>query len=139
MRIKKKRLSKGQKAYLEEILFSRSEIEARIETLKDQILYGQPHRELTPGQGYISDPTARKAVELSTNRWLVKSQGELEAIDRALSRLDERHHKLYKLKYCHGERSWGRIAYDMHYDVRHCYRLRDDILWEIATEMGMVG
>ncbi len=132
-----KKLSRGQRVYIEEILFNRPEIEARIEALKVQILHGRPHQELAPGQGYISDPTARKAIELSTNRWLVKNQGEIEAIDRAMSRLDARHHKLYKLKYCQGERSWSRIAHEMGYDVRHCYRLRDDVLWEIALELGM--
>ncbi len=135
----KKPLSKSQKIYIEGILFERSQTEENIENLKCQILHGQPHRDVVPGAGYIADPTARKAVNLVANRWLVRSQAELEAVDRALSKLQQKHHHIYVWKYRRGERSWDRISDEVGYEKRQCYRIRDEILLTIARELGMIG
>jgi len=135
-----RRLTTGQRKYIEEILENRSFTEEQVEKVKEDIIYGKPPKKLIPGIGFISDPTAHKAVELQSQRWLVRVQEELEAIDRVVSRLDERYREVYKLRYEEGyggRGCWTRIGRKVGYSARQCERINLYILKEMAKELGM--
>lgn len=131
-------LSRAQKKYIEEIMFSKDELEERLERLQEDLIHGRPHREVVPGRGYISDPTARAAVKLSAERTIVRARFEIEAVDRALNKLPEEHKKLFLVKYKGKERNWDVISREVGFSVRSCYRIRDQLLMQVGRELAII-
>ena len=134
----REKLTKAQKKYIEEILFHKDETEERVQQLKEDMIYSRPHRELVPGRGYISDPTARVALKMSVERTLLRAQFELEAVATALNKLGKEHNQLFELKYQGKERNWRLIAEEIGFSVQHCYRLRDQLLAQVGRELAII-
>lgn len=122
--------------YIEHELYNYDETKREIEELREDIIEKAPLKEVVPGTGFISDPTARKAIKLVTSTAIARMERTVRAIDRALARLSDEHRQLFDLKYrqC---LSWQKICDEMPVSERTYFRLRRELVYMVAVEMGL--
>mgnify|MGYP000872409590 CR=1 FL=1 len=122
--------------YIEHELYNYDETKREIEELRMDIIEKAPLKEAIPGTGYVSDPTARKAMKLVTSTALARMERTVRAIDRALARLTDEHRQLFELKYrqC---LPWQRVCELIPLSERSYFRLRRELVLMVALEMGL--
>ena len=130
------KLEKSVFRYIEHELYNYRYTVQTIQELRESIIDAVPLKETVPGTGYISDPTARKATKLVTNTALARMTRTVAAIERALDKLKQDHRALFELKYCRAI-PWKRICDEMAISERTYFRLRRELVYMVALEMGL--
>ncbi len=122
--------------YIEHELYNYDKTRQEIEDLRETIIEKPPAREVVPGVGRVSDPTARKAIKLLTSTTLARMSRTVAAIDRALARLTDEHRRLFDLKYrqC---LPWQRVCDELSTSERTYFRLRHELVAMVACELGL--
>ncbi len=122
--------------YIEHELYNYDKTRQEIEDLRETIIEMPPAREVVPGVGHVSDPTARKAIKLLTSTTLARMSRTVAAIDRALARLADEHRRLFDLKYrqC---LPWQRVCDELSASERTYFRLRHELVVMVACELGL--
>lgn len=94
------------------------------------------HDQVASGSG-ISVPTERKAINLATNTLLKRLIRTVDALERAISNMDENEHKVYELYY-ESQISWEDII-SIHLPMGRAtfYRYKKNIIYKVAHEMGL--
>lgn len=126
--------------YIEHELYNYEETKKKIYELREDILEEMPvpFKEVVPGTGHISDPTARQATKLVTSTALKKMVDNVTAIDRSLDRLNDDHRQLFVLKYQHALH-WKKVCSEMPVSDRTYFRLRRELVLMVAAEMGLLA
>lgn len=124
--------------YIEHELYNYDETIKEIQEIRNNIIEQSPYKETVPGSGYISDPTARKAIKLITSTAIARMERTIRAIDRALELLPEEHNQLFQLKY---RQKWTmkQICDEIPTSERTYFRWRREIVEMVAKEMGFVN
>ena len=124
--------------YIEHELYNYDETKKEIEELREDIIERAPLKETVPNMGYISDPTARKALKLVSSTAIARMERTVRAIERALARLSDDHRQLFELKYrqC---LPWKRVCELMPVSERTYFRLRRELVIMVAFEMGLLN
>lgn|GEM_PF-1174358 len=130
------KLEKSVFRYIEHELYNYRRTMQAIKELQESIIDSAPVREVVPGAGFISDPTARKATKLITNTALRRMTDTIKDIDRALSRLKPEHKAIFELKYCKAL-PWKRVCSEIPVSERTYFRLRHELVYMVALEMGV--
>jgi hypothetical protein len=107
--------------------------------MKDEIIGGSPlpiSEKDNIQRSTISDPTFSKAAVLTANITLLYMERTVNAIDRALMRLDEVHNEIFEYKY---RRSWNwrQIVCEMCISERQYFKKRKELIMMVAEYMGM--
>lgn len=123
--------------YIEHELYDYDAKKQAIKEMEEDIIFSVPEKGTTPGRGYMSDPTARKAHSLMTSTAIRHMVRVIQAIDRALARLKDEHRKVFELKYRRGL-PWQQVCQEMHIDRATFFRYRRQLITMVALEMGMV-
>lgn len=124
--------------YIEHELYCYDATKHSIEELRDEIISGKSGAMLVPGTGYVSDPTAQKAVKLVSSPALAHMERTVRAIERAIDRLSEEHAQLFELKY-RQNKHWKRVCIEMPTSERTYFRLRKELVLAVACELGLVN
>jgi len=131
------KLEKAVFKYVEHELYNYQYALQEIEDLREDIIESVPFKETIPGSGHISDPTARKAVKLITNKAIKRMSDTILAIERALDRLNPDHRAIFELKHCQ-RLPWQKVCEEMPVSERTYFRLRRELVYMVALEMGLL-
>lgn len=107
-----------------------------IKQFQDDVIYAQPTKEVVPNIGYISDPTSKKVIKLASSNFLLKMLDRISRINRALQRLNDDHRTIFELKYRKGLK-WQQVCEEMPVSERTYFRLRRELVYMVAVEMGL--
>jgi len=123
--------------YVETELYAYPWIEKEIEVLRSEILDSSPERAEVPSKS-LGDPTFSKTVKLLSSKRLKKLTENYEAITRVLNVLPPEQLEFVRLKYWQREYTDYGIWQRLHISRRTYYRWREQILWAIAVELGLL-
>lgn len=90
------------------------------------------------GKG-TSDPTAKAAMQILTDRFLVRKQNEIKSIDTVMAKLGENEKKLMDIVYFRKANNVTGAGLKLGYSEAQSYRIINDVLSEIALEMGLIS
>ena len=132
------KLSRAVFRYIEHELYNYEITLQDMENIQSNIIEAPPLRETVPSTGHISDPTARKGIELVTNTALVRMTRTVAAIEKALARLSDNHRALFNLKY-RQDLPWQQVCQELPTSERSYFRMRRELVQMVALEMGLAG
>lgn len=124
--------------FIERQLYNYDETKRRIEELRDTLSYDASPtvREMVPGAGYISDPTANKAIRaVMSSPVLYRMETNIRSIDAALRRLTDSHRQLFHLKY-QLDLPVPMVCMRLPISTSGFYKLRRQLIYMVAEEMG---
>ncbi len=126
--------------YVENELYTYPWRKQDIERLRADIMGESPERteRMAVGSENIGDPTLSKTVRLLTSRRLIRMTENYEAITRVYERLDKDKKRLVEMRYWQREYTDYGIYQRLHISRRTYYRWREQILWAIAVELGLL-
>ena len=122
--------------YIEYELYNYEQTKRDLALYREQVLEGTPKPEVSVQSG-LSDPTASKAIKLATSAFIMHAEQIINAVDKSLEMLGERHKKLFKLKYINCM-PWQEIIYEMNISDGTYYRLRWEIVAAVGQKLGLV-
>lgn len=131
----------GTFSYLEDELMHYHDTIHEIERLRNDILYQGSSGESNGGRGSsISDPTARIALELTTNLKLERMVRITTVIESVVNRIQPEKRQLVQIMYWEKPRqlTWQGVAIRLHITTRTAFRWRKEILRAIAERGGYV-
>lgn len=126
--------------YVENELYAYPWRKQDIERLRADIMGESPARteRMAVGSENIGDPTLSKTVRLLTSKRLIRMTENYEAITRVYERLDKDKKRLVEMRYWQREYTDYGIYQRLHISRRTYYRWREQILWAIAVELGLL-
>jgi RinA family phage transcriptional activator len=130
------RLNKAYWRYIENELYNYDDTKELIVNLREDIINHTPTKELVPGTGYVSDPTARKATKLVSSKAIARMMTVIKAIDKALARLTDDHRAIFELKYRQAL-PWQQVCQELPTSERSYFRLRRELILMVAYELGL--
>ncbi len=132
------KLNRAVFRYVEHELFNYDETLKLIKELQQNIIESTPFKETFSSGGYISDPTAQKAVKLVTSTAIARMEMNARAINRALKLMPEQHRLLFELRYRQGK-PMQQVCDEIPASERSYFRWRKEIVEITAREMGLVN
>lgn len=89
--------------------------------------------------GQPSNAVERVASALVNDKLIRRLEREQKAVREALDKMDSQHLRVIKLAYLIKPRTktWIGIANECGYSVRSCYRIRDNLIKEIAENLSL--
>lgn len=124
--------------YVEHELYCYDTTKKLLKEIEEDIIYSQPVRETIGNVGFVSDPTARKAMKLISSPYLAHMTRVVNAIDNTLARLTDDHRKLFEYKYrqC---LPWQRICSLLAVSESTYFKLRHEIVAGVALQLGLIN
>lgn len=136
------KIKRGTFQHIESELYAYHDTCKEIVRLKNEILYGKGSSEdenIGGGRsGYISDPTGRTAVLLTSHKKLEQLQNIADAISSVYDRLPPDKQELVRIRYWTKRQTltWEGIADKLHISSRQAIRWRNEIVYAIADKVG---
>ena len=131
------KINKSIFRYIEHELYNYEQTKKDLALYREQILEGTAYPEVSVQSG-ISDTTQAKAVKLTSSAFVIQSERILNAIDKSLTILGDKHRELFRLKYQLGV-SWPNITIDMGISDRTYYRLRRELVVTVGQQLGLIN
>lgn len=131
------RINKSIFRYIEHELYNYEQTKKDLQLYREQVLEGTVSPEVSV-QSSPGDVTANKAIKLTSSAFVVQAERVIQAIDKALSILGDKHNELFKLKYQMGV-SWPQITIDMGISDRTYYRLRRELVITVGQHLGLIN
>jgi len=131
------RINKSIFRYIEHELYNYEQTKKDLQLYREQVLEGTVSPEVSVQSG-PGDVTANKAIKLTSSAFVVQAERVIQAIDKALSILGDKHNELFKLKYQMGV-SWPQITIDMGISDRTYYRLRRELVITVGQHLGLIN
>lgn len=122
--------------YVEAELYAYPWRQQYIERLRADIISATPDRSV--GSDTLGNATLSKTMQLLTSRHLQRVVENYEAIVRVYARLDGLKKRLVEMRYWQREYTDYGIYQKLHVSRRTYFRWREEILREMATEMGLL-
>ena len=130
-------LLKHERDYIEGELFNYKYYNEKIEELRESLVLKSPFRELNVQTSGISNPTAKKAMDLLQNKALNRLKDSMDAIDGALALLSQIHKELFD-RYYFKEQSYVQVFMEMNISQSYFYKIRREIIFATAVMLGIV-
>ena len=131
------RINKSIFRYIEHELYNYEQTKKDLQLYREQVLEGTASPEVSVQNG-PGDVTANKVIKLTSSAFVVQAERVIQAIDKALSILGDKHNELFKLKYQMGV-SWPQITIDMGISDRTYYRLRRELVITVGQHLGLIN
>lgn len=131
------RIEKANFRAIEAELYGYSDTKQELEHLEDEILEGSAFQEVAVQTGN-GDLTANKAIKLASSKELLEIRRRINAIDKALSILQQDTLKLRLLQMKYFERRYSDIGImnELHISDRTFYRWRKEIIQLVGSYLG---
>lgn len=123
--------------YVERELFHYDHTLQDILALRQSIMASapSPSREVIPGTGYTSDPTARQAIRLAESKELRRKVETIEAIKGAINLLSAEHQMIFQMRY-REKKPWQEVREKLAVSERTYFRMRRELVLAVGAEMG---
>lgn len=122
--------------YIEHELYNYDKTKKDLELYRENVLESTPFKEVSVQAG-LGDPTASKAVKLSSSAFVINAENVLYAVDKALAVLGDRYRDIFKYKYQLGW-PWQEVAVELDLSDRTYFRLRRELVAVVGQYMGLV-
>ena len=136
-----KRLREAVARYVEAELYDYPYLRKAIEELRADISEAGATGEVLgvriTSSGH-ADPASRKGIELATNRRLARMHQTVQAIEAVLERLRPEVRRLIEMKYFEREYTDKAIARRIPISPATFYRWQNEVVRDIAVELGLV-
>lgn len=128
--------------FVEHELYDYKYMRKDLKELKDDIAFGTigntTYDNFSTTEKYSEGSgTENAGIKLMSNKVATRLLRTLEAIDRAVSRLDEEKAKLFNLKYMQ-RKHWKTITLEIGISRATFFRWQDEIVEATAKEMGLI-
>lgn len=130
-------VSKSIFKYIEHELYSYAQTKKDLAEYREQILDSSPASEVAVQSG-LGNITENKAIKLTSSAFVIQAERVIDAVDKSLAILGEKHEELFKLKYLWNKR-WQEITIDMDISDRTYYRLRRELVLMVGQKLGLVN
>lgn len=131
------RINKPIFKYIEHELYSYDEIKKELARYRETIIEGTPYLEVSGGNG-PGDPTSSKVMRLTSTSFVIQSERVINAVDKSLAILGEKHRELFSWKYQKGL-PWQEVALEMGISDRTYFRLRRELVITVGQHLGIVN
>ena len=131
------RIDKSIFRYIEHELYNYDETKRELTRLKEEIIEGAHFIE-APVHTSPGNPTEQKAIKLTTSAHITYLEKVVDAIDRSLNILGDRHKELFKYKYQKGL-PWQEIALEINISDRTYFRLRRELVAMVGQQLGLIN
>jgi RinA family phage transcriptional activator len=132
------RIEKSIFRYIEHEMYCYKLTKRELNVYRENIIEGtsKPEEGSNRGSG-ISDPTGAKSIKLASSIFLAKAERTLNAIDKSLDILGDKHKELFKLRYLEG-RPWREVYLEMNISDRSYFRLRRELVISVGLNLGLL-
>jgi RinA family phage transcriptional activator len=131
------RINKSIFRYIEHELYNYEQTKKDLQLYREQVLEGTASPEVSV-QNSPGDVTANKVIKLTSSAFVVRAERVINAIEKSLDILGDRHKELFKLKYQIGV-TWPNITIDMGISDRTYYRLRRELVITVGQHLGLIN
>ena len=131
------RINKSIFRYIEHELYNYEQTKKDLQLYREQVLEGTASHEVSVQNG-PGDVTANKVIKLTSSAFVVRAERVINAIEKSLDILGDRHKELFKLKYQKGV-TWPNITLDMGISDRTYYRLRRELVITVGQYLGLIN
>jgi len=136
------KLKKATFKHIESELYSYHDTLREIESLRNDLIFCNEHQDENIGGGKSnlpSAPTEAIGTRLATHKKLSKLEEIANTIEKVYTGLPVDYQKLIRLKYwTHPQlKTWDGIAEELHISRREAFNRRDEIVYAVATLMGL--
>ncbi len=131
------RINKPVFKYIEYELYNYDEIKKELTWYREAILEGTPYVEVS-GNSQPSDSTASKVMRLTSTSFVIQSERVINAVDKSLSILGDKHRELFEWKYQKGL-PWQEVALEMGISDRTYFRLRRELVITVGQQLGVIN
>jgi len=100
-------------------------------------LEGTPFQEVSV-QTNPGNPTAQKAIKLTSSVFVVQAEKVISAIERSLAILGERYKELFYYKYQKGL-PWQEVILEMDISDRTYFRWRRELVAMVGQQLGLLN
>ena len=123
--------------YIEHELYNYDETKRELARYREEILEGTPFQEVSV-QTNPGNPTAQKAIKLTSSAFVVQAEKVISAIDRSLAILGDKYMELFEYKYQKGL-PWQEVALEMDISDRTYFRLRRELVMTVGQQLGLLN
>lgn len=131
------RINKSIFRYIEHELYNYEQTKRDLQLYREQVLEGTVEPEVSVQSG-VGDTTANKVIKLTSSAFVMQAERIINAIDKSLDVLGDKHKELFTLKYQMGI-SWPNIVIDMGISDRTYYRLRRELVIMVGQQLGLIN
>lgn len=123
--------------YIEHELYNYDETKRELARYREDVLEGTHFPEVSV-RSNPGNPTAQKAIKLTSSVFVVQAEKVISAIDRSLNILGDRHKELFKYKYQKGL-PWQEVVLEMDISDRTYFRLRRELVMTVGQQLGLLN
>lgn len=123
--------------YIEHELYSYDETKRELARYREDVLEGTHFPEVSV-RSNPGNPTAQKAIKLTSSAFVVQAEKVISAIDRSLNILGDRHKELFKYKYQKGL-PWQEVVLEMDISDRTYFRWRRELVAMVGQQLGLLN
>ena len=98
---------------------------------------GTPFQEVSV-QTNPGNPTAQKAIKLTSSAFVVQAEKVISAIDRSLAILGDKYMELFEYKYQKGL-PWQEVCLEMDISDRTYFRWRRELVAMVGQQLGLLN
>lgn len=131
------KVSKAVFGYIEYEMYSYKETKKEIGLYKEQIIESRPSSEVSV-QSQLADTTASKGIKLMSSPFVLKAEKTVNAIDKSLKLLGNKHKELFELKYINGL-PLNEVYLEMNISKRSYYRIRRELVTVVGQQLGLIN
>ena len=131
------RIDKSIFRYIEHELYSYDETKRELARYREDVLEGTHFPEVSV-RSNPGNPTAQKAIKLTSSVFVVQAEKVISAIDRSLNILGDRHKELFKYKYQKGL-PWQEVCLEMNISDRTYFRWRRELVMTVGQQLGLLN
>ena len=120
-------------------MYHYTEYKKELKTMREEVLESSPAPPdgLPKGSGN-SDPTADKAIQLSTSIGFETMERTIASIDRALELLSERHKSIFEMVYIQKRRDRYSMSDELYISYDTFNRNKNELVIAVGRELGAV-
>ena len=123
--------------YIEHELYSYDETKRELARYREDVLEGTHFPEVSvrsdPG-----DSTASKVIKLTLSAFVMHAEKVINAVDKSLAILGDKHRELFKYKYQKGL-PWQEVCLEMDISDRTYFRWRRELVMTVGQQLGLLN
>lgn len=132
------KINKNVFKYIEYEMYSYDDIKKELELYREEIIQGEQKPEVSVSGGSLGNRTESRAIKLVSSKFVLQSEKVINAIDRSLGLLGDRHRELFNLKYQKGL-PWQEVMAEMCISDRTYYRIRRELVTVVGQQLGVLN
>ena len=125
--------------YIEYEMYHYLDYKNEIQQVRADIIHRSPlPPDGMPKGSTMGDSTSKKALALVTSAGIASMEKTVNAIDKAIASLTERHRKIFEMLYVQGRKDRYRICDEIHISERSFQYNKIELIQAVGFELGVI-